>query len=201
MSGLSAELLEACSDQRVEQPRQAGDRQLVAESKHRPQQDTVTRRRHAACHPRGVKTRLLYEQNGERTFAVIFDKDDEARNGLTSFAREHNANAAQFTAVGGFRRAVLGYFDRERKTYLQIPIEEQVELLSCVGDIAVKPDGSPEVHAHVVVGRSDGTTRGGHLLEAYVWPTMEVIVRDVPQHLRRVHDDETGLALIDPSAP
>ena len=51
-----------------------------------------------------------------------------------------------------------------------------------------------------VLGYSDGTTRGGHLLEAFVWPTMEVIVRDVPEHLRRVHDDETGLALIDPSA-
>jgi predicted DNA-binding protein with PD1-like motif len=147
-----------------------------------------------------VKTRLLHEQDGERTFAVVFGKDDDARQGLISFATEHAATASQFTAVGGFRRAVLGYFDREKKTYLKIPVEEQVELLSCVGDIALKPDGSPEVHAHVVVGRSDGTTRGGHLLEAVVWPTMEVIVRDVPEHLRRVHDEETGLALIDPSA-
>lgn len=148
----------------------------------------------------GVKTRLLSDPNGERTFAVVLDKDDEAKTSLSSFASEHNALASQFTAIGGFRRAVLGYFDRDQKTYVEIPIEEQVELLSCIGDVAVKQDGSPEIHAHVVVGARDGSTRGGHLLEAYVWPTMEVIVRDVPQHLRRVHDEQTGLALLDPVA-
>ena len=147
-----------------------------------------------------MKTRVLDEQAGERTFVIIFDKDDEARGGLLAFAREHNAASSQFTAIGGFKRAVLGYFDRDKKTYTRIPIDEQVEVLSCIGDIATKPDGSPEVHAHVVVGRADGTTRGGHLLEGYVWPTLEVIVRDAPEHLHRVHDDETGLALIDPTA-
>lgn len=157
------------------------------------------RQGHGNCGEPGVQDRLLSQDNAQRTFAVIFDKGDEAKQGLTAFAREHDACAAQFTAVGGFRRAVLGYFDPEKKAYTKIPIEEQVELLSCIGDIAVKPDGSPEVHAHVVVGRSDGTTRGGHLLEAEVWPTMEVILRDAPGYLRRVHDEETGLALIDPS--
>jgi uncharacterized protein len=147
-----------------------------------------------------VKTRVLDEQAGERTFVVIFDKDDEARGGLLAFAKENNAAGSQFTAIGGFKRAVLGYFDRDKKTYTKIPIDEQVEVLSCIGDIATKPDGSPEVHAHVVVGRADGTTRGGHLLEGHVWPTLEVIIRDAPEHLRRVHDPDTGLALIDPAA-
>lgn len=147
-----------------------------------------------------MKSRLLSDRDGERTFVIVLDSGDEAKGGLTSFAREHKTFAAQFTAVGGFRRGVLGYFDPDQKTYLKIPVDEQVELLSCVGDIALKSDGSPEVHAHVVVGRRDGSTRGGHLLEAEVWPTMEIVVNDVPQHLRRVHNDETGLALIDPSA-
>ena len=155
---------------------------------------------HAACVALRMQSRLLSEREGERTFVLIFDKGDEAKNGLTSFAREQQTFAAQFTAVGAFRRAVLGYFDRDQKKYLEIPVDEQVELLSCVGNIALKPDGSPEVHAHVVVGRRDGSTRGGHLLEAEVWPTMEVVLNDAPRHLRRVHDEESGLALIDPSA-
>lgn len=147
-----------------------------------------------------MQSRLLNDNDGERTFVVIFDKGDEAKEGLTRFAREHKTYAAQFTAVGGFRRAELGYFDPDQKTYKKIPVKDQVELLSCVGDIAVKPDGSPEVHAHVVVGCDDGMTRGGHLLNAEVWPTMEVVIKDVPEYLQRVHDDQTGLTLIDPSA-
>jgi predicted DNA-binding protein with PD1-like motif len=68
-----------------------------------------------------------------------------------------------------------------------------------IGDVALK-DGKPEVHAHVVVGTSEGAARGGHILDAKVWPTLEVIVTESPRHLRKVHDDETGLALIDPRA-
>jgi len=143
-----------------------------------------------------MKAILLDEQQGTRTFAVIFDKGDEARTGLTSFAQQHSVAGAHFTAIGGFSRAVLGYFDRQRKEYARILVDEQVEVLSLVGDIALTPEGRAEVHAHVVVGRSDGSTRGGHLLEGSVWPTLEVLVTDSPRHLRKTHDPETGLALI-----
>jgi uncharacterized protein len=146
-----------------------------------------------------VKARLLDEQQGNRTFAIVFDKGDEAKAGLTAFARDNQVSAAQITGVGAFSRAVLGYFDRDNKEYKHLPVDEQVEVLSLIGDVALKPDGSPEVHAHVVVGRSDGSTRGGHLLEAHVWPTLEVILTDAPRHLRKTHDAETGLALINPS--
>src|SRR5207248_8373816 len=59
----------------------------------------------------------------------------------------------------------------------------------------------PTLHAHLVVGRRDGTTLGGHLLEGHVWPTLEVIVTETPAHLRKSLDPETGLALIDIEAP
>jgi uncharacterized protein len=144
-----------------------------------------------------VRARQLRQEQGTRTFVVVFDKGDEAKAGLTAFAQENQVSAAQITGVGAFSRAVLGYFDRQNKEYQRIPVDEQVEVLSLVGDVALKPDGAPEVHAHVVVGRSDGTTLGGHLLEADVWPTLEVVLTDTPQHLRKKHDPETGLALID----
>ncbi len=94
---------------------------------------------------------------------------------------------------------MLGYFDRQAKDYKKIPNEEQVEALSLVGDIALKGD-SPQVHAHLVVGKADGTAYGGHLLQAHVWPTLEVILTESPRHLCRKTDAETGLALIDLSA-
>lgn len=141
----------------------------------------------------------LLDSGSERTYAVVFDKGDEVMAGLEKFARDQNLDAAHLTAIGAFSRATLGYFDRERKDYDKIPIEEQVELLSLIGDVATFR-GEPKVHAHVVVGRRDGTTRGGHLLEAHVWPTTEVTVVEAPRHLRRVYDPETGLSLINPNA-
>jgi predicted DNA-binding protein with PD1-like motif len=147
-----------------------------------------------------MKSKLVDEQQGARTFVLVFDKGDEAKAGLSAFARDHEISAAQITAVGGFSRAVLGYFDRARKDYTRIPVDAQVEVLSLLGDVALKPDASPEVHAHAVLGREDGSTLGGHLLEGYVWPTLEVVLTDAPRHLRKTHDAETGLALINPQA-
>ena len=90
-------------------------------------------------------------------------------------------------------------YDRDKKDYLDNPINEQVEVLSLIGDIALD-ELEPKIHAHVVVSKPDGTAHGGHILEAHVWPTLEVVVTASPVHLRRKHDPETGLALIDLNA-
>ena len=133
-------------------------------------------------------------QSAQEVFALIFGKGDEFITGLTEFAESNNIGGSHFT--GAFSDVTLGYFDRQRKDYKKIPIEQQVEVLSLVGDIALK-DGRPQVHAHVVVGMSEGTARGGHILAAHVWPTLEVVLSESPWHLRRKIDAETGLALIE----
>ncbi|HXG21042.1 MAG TPA: PPC domain-containing DNA-binding protein [Methylomirabilota bacterium] len=142
-----------------------------------------------------MKTQRIHEQNGEKTFVVVFDKGDEVISGLHQFAQRHAITAAHLTAVGAVCDVVLGYFARERKDYQPIPLQEQVEVLSLIGNIALAK-GQPKVHAHVVVGKADGTAHGGHVLEAHVWPTLEVVVVETPHHLRRMLDGETGLALI-----
>lgn len=143
-----------------------------------------------------MKATHIYENRGQRTFALVFDSGDEFVEGLTGFARERGLDAASFTAIGAFGTATLGYFDIEIKEYEKIPVHEQVEVLSLVGDIALDEAGEPLVHAHAVLGRRDGTTRGGHLLEARVRPTLEVVLTESPEHLRRSTDRETGLPLI-----
>jgi predicted DNA-binding protein with PD1-like motif len=134
-----------------------------------------------------------------RTYAVVLDDGEEASEALRSFARREGLSAASVSAVGGFRSCVLGFFEWSSKRYLDIPVEEQVEILWLGGDVALKDD-EPEVHAHVVVGRSDASTRGGHLMRGLVRPTLEAIITETPGHLRRVHDERSGLALIDPAA-
>jgi predicted DNA-binding protein with PD1-like motif len=142
-----------------------------------------------------VKTKLLHEQQGQKTFAVVFGTGDEVINGLQAFAKENHLGGSHFTAIGAFSDVTMGFFDWDKKDYQKLQINEQVEVLSCIGDIALDK-GEPKVHAHVVVGKSDGTAHGGHLMEARVRPTLEVIVVESPKHLIRRTDDETGLALI-----
>jgi predicted DNA-binding protein with PD1-like motif len=132
---------------------------------------------------------------GEARHVLVFDKGDEVVECLLSFARRERLTAASFTAIGAFSDVTLGYFERERKDYKRITVDEQVEVLTLAGDIAVK-DGQPQVHAHVVLGKADGSAWGGHLLEGHVWPTLELVLVESPAELRRTLDEETGLPLI-----
>jgi len=142
-----------------------------------------------------MKSKIL-NQAPERTFAPIFDKGDDVVPLLEAFAREQGLDASRFSAIGALQEAVVGYFDWEKKDYLRIPVPEQVEVLSLNGDIAL--DGEqPKVHAHAVLGRRDGSTVGGHLLQATVRPTLEVLLVESPGYLRKTCHRETGLALID----
>lgn len=142
-----------------------------------------------------MRSRLLSD-SGEKVFILVFETGDEVMEGLVSFARQTALTAGHFTAIGALSDVVLGYLDWQTKDYEPIPVDEQVEVLSLVGDIALQ-DGSPQVHAHIVIGKRDGTAHGGHLIRAHVRPTLEVALHESPEHLRRRLDPETGLALID----
>lgn len=144
-----------------------------------------------------MKAKLINE-GPERTFAIIFERGDRVVSTLERFAAEHKLTASRFTAIGAFERVDLGYFDWQRKDYDRLSFDEQVEVLSLIGDVALD-DQKPKLHAHVVLGRRDASTIGGHLLEATVRPTLEVLLVESPGYLRRVCDKETGLALIDTS--
>ncbi|MGE5325369.1 MAG: PPC domain-containing DNA-binding protein [Actinomycetota bacterium] len=146
-----------------------------------------------------MKTRLLHSTHGLKTFALVFEKDEDVREPLLLFAREHGISGAHVSAIGAFSEVTLGYFDRHKKAYQEIPVHEQVEVLAFSGNLA-RHENNCFLHAHVVVGKADGSTAGGHFLRGKVWPTLEMVLVESPQSLRRVRDEETGLPLIDLTA-
>jgi uncharacterized protein len=138
-------------------------------------------------------------QDGFAEYAVIFRPGDEPYAGLTEFAAKYQIRSAHLTAIGGFSDAKLAWFDLERKMFRVNPVNQQVEVASLIGDIALL-DGKPQVHMHCVVALPDGTTRGGHILDAHVAPLLEVFVTVDPEPLLKRHDVATGLSLMDPEA-
>jgi predicted DNA-binding protein with PD1-like motif len=150
---------------------------------------------------RGLAPRLQHRVihtglHGEKTYAVIFGKGDEVLSGLTELAESENIQAAQISAIGAFQHAVFAWFDENRKAFRNIPVDRQVEACSVLGNIGLIA-GKPAVHVHGVVALPTGETRGGHILEAYVWPTLELFLTAWPEPLVKVHDDETDLAFFD----
>lgn len=131
---------------------------------------------------------------------VVLDPGEEAFSALTRFANDEKLSAAAITAIVAFERATVGWFDISAKRYRKIEIDEQCEVLSAIGDVAIGDDGRASLHIHVVLGLSDGSTRGGHFLAGIVQPTLEVVLTEAPTGLRRRRRPDLGIALIDPTA-
>jgi predicted DNA-binding protein with PD1-like motif len=147
-----------------------------------------------------MQSKLVAQSADQRTFVIILDPGEEAFQSISDFAGKEGFSAASLTALGAFSRATVGWFDLSERTYRKIPVAQQCEVLSAIGDIAVDDNDKPSLHVHVVLSLSDGTTRGGHLLEGFVRPTLEVTLVETPAHLRRRKRPELGIALIDLAA-
>jgi uncharacterized protein len=131
-----------------------------------------------------------------KTFILLFETGEELVDGLLQFAKLQKVSAASFNAVGALSSVRLGWFSWESKRFEpSVTLDEQVELLSLIGDVALR-DGEPVVHAHAVIAKKDGTAHGGHLLNASVRPNCEVFLTESPAKLRRFIDPDSGLALI-----
>jgi predicted DNA-binding protein with PD1-like motif len=152
--------------------------------------------------PRGkapkMQAQLLNPGDPTKQYAVIFYQGDEAFSGLLEFAEKYHVTSAHFTAIGAIDEATVAWFDPQRKMYKKIPIKGQHEVIGMSGDIALYR-GKPVVHTHMIVGSPDGTTQGGHVLEAHVSPTLEVMLTVDPVTMQKRLDPATDLTLIDPA--
>jgi uncharacterized protein len=144
-----------------------------------------------------MKSKLVSDEPSSKIHVAVLESGEEAFATLTRFANEAGISAASLTAIGAFEKATIGWFDFVTKSYKKIAVDEQCEVLSAIGDIAIGDDGKASLHLHVVLGLSDGSTRGGHLLEGKVRPTLEVVVTETPSTLRRKKKPDLGIALID----
>lgn len=132
-----------------------------------------------------------------RTFAVIFDIGDEAAAGLLEAANQNNIRGGQIMGIGAFSQVKLAFYNLQTKTYEPIEVREQVEVVSLLGNVAQLQNAETKIHVHCAVSKRDGSMIGGHLLEGYVNPTLEVIITESAP-LRRKQNDEVGLPLLQP---
>jgi hypothetical protein len=101
---------------------------------------------------------MRYKQiaTSPKTFALIMETGDEITGVLKRVAGMEKFGASSFKAIGALSHVQLGWFNWEMKHYeIAVEFSEQVELLSLIGDIALKGN-EPQVHAHMTVGRRDG---------------------------------------------
>ncbi|MEA2736033.1 MAG: uncharacterized protein QOE14_2484 [Humisphaera sp.] len=130
-------------------------------------------------------------------YLLVFHTGQRVMKGLLAFAKKHELVSGHVTGIGAVSDAEIGFFDPETNAYLHNQQNEQAELLSLAGNLALNDD-APFYHIHVALGLRDGSARGGHLFEATVRPTVELVLTTSPRPERRKIDRKTHLPLLDP---
>jgi predicted DNA-binding protein with PD1-like motif len=138
---------------------------------------------------------MQYTRQDDR-YIIRFEDEEAFPARFLEFLASQSIVAASFTGIGAMRRSTIAYFDTDRKEYLDIEVDEQVEVLSLTGNVAIH-EGELLVHAHIILGRRDGSTVGGHLRHGIVCPTLEVALHTLAQPLQRAVDPKYGLPALD----
>jgi uncharacterized protein len=113
---------------------------------------------------------------------------------ITDLAKEKEIETGFLSVIGALSRAKLGYYDQVSQKYIEIQIDEPVELVSCSGNISLR-DGLPFVHAHAVLLDREGRVWGGHLTSGSVFAAELYMQELLGPNLKRMPDSITGLNL------
>ncbi len=138
---------------------------------------------------------MLFDRDDDR-YIIRFEDGEAFPEHFLDFLAAHSIEGASFTGLGAFQRSRIAFFDVQARQYCDIELDEQLEVLSLVGNVAVH-DQALLVHAHVTLGRRDGTTLGGHLRQGIVRPTLEVSLQALSTALHRAKDPKYGLPSLD----
>ena len=136
------------------------------------------------------------ETRSNRTIVARMEPGEDVIETIEDVAKMHNVVAGHLSLIGAIAGAKLGYFDLESKTYKHFSVDEDVEVVSCMGNISMH-EGSMIVHAHMIVADEKGRCYGGHLLPGCrVSVTIELFITEVEAKIQRAKDPGTGLNLL-----
>ena len=136
------------------------------------------------------------EAKVSRVIVGKVEPDEDLIDAITKLVKTYNIKAGLLNCIGAFKKFTIGYFDLDKKKYKLKTFDENVELVSCLGNISYK-NGEPIIHAHVTVGRPDFSIIGGHLSQpSIISVTGEIYILEIDQKLDRSLDPQFNLFLL-----
>lgn len=129
-------------------------------------------------------------------YVIRLQRTESVHEVLHTFLQEQGITAGTLQAIGAVEQPTISFYELATKTYNKQTLNGEYEVLSLLGNISLK-DGKPFAHMHITLGDSTFATIGGHLNDAIVSITLEVIITPLATTLNRVFDEETGLHLLD----
>jgi predicted DNA-binding protein with PD1-like motif len=133
-------------------------------------------------------------KRGENGIVLRLDEGEEAVQSILLLCKKESIRSASISGIGAVRKAVLAHFDSKEMKYHSELYEGMYEVVSLTGNIAMLGD-EPILHAHMVIADTSYKCFGGHLNNAVVNPTLEILITPLDAEIKREKDEKTGLNL------
>lgn len=131
-----------------------------------------------------TKTHIIALTEGEDIIQIMID-----------FCAAKNIKAGFFQGIGAVSGVILLHYNIKSKRYRTEIFNEPMEIVSLQGIIAQK-EGHPNIHCHGAFADVAMRVYGGHVKEAIVSVTGEIVIRESDHNIRREPDERTGLNLL-----
>jgi len=138
---------------------------------------------------------MKFYQTGNVYFLRL-EIGEEVLAALTEFCKAQDIRLGQVNAIGAVSHAVTGLYNVAEQKYYSTRIEGPLEIVSLMGSISRK-DGEVYIHTHASFSDLACSVRGGHLTEAVVSATCEMVVTAYEGEVGRRVCEKTGLNIFD----
>ncbi len=136
------------------------------------------------------------ETKVKRIIVGKVEPEEDLTDSIIEMVKKHNIKFGIINCIGALKKFTIGFFEIDTKKYKLETFNENVELITCIGNIAYKED-QPIIHLHVSLGRKDFTLIGGHLSKpSIVSVTGEVSIFETDEKLNRANDPQFDLSLL-----
>lgn len=129
-------------------------------------------------------------------FLIRLEKGELIVSTLTQFCIDKSIKSGVISGIGGVVWAELAFYDLEQRAYEYEKYDEPLEITNLSGNISMVGDKS-FLHIHATMSDSNFHAYGGHLKEAEVGATCEIMIRQFSKPITRAHNEEVGLKILD----
>tara|TARA_B110001454_G_scaffold210867_1_gene225875 strand:- start:382 stop:813 length:432 start_codon:yes stop_codon:yes gene_type:complete len=134
---------------------------------------------------------VKYRKIGEKIF-VSLQTGDLINKSLTEISVKENISNAWINGIGAIDSVEVGYMDVVNKKYQKRNFNDNYELISLIGNITIK-DGVPFVHTHITFSDTEYKVFGGHLFDAKITATGEIILTVANSKIDRQFNENVGI--------
>lgn len=131
------------------------------------------------------------------TIYLRIDRGEEVVEMIKKVCDMEHMEAGSFQGIGACDKVVLSTWIQEKEDFINHTITGMLEMVSLLGNVSTDKNGGPFIHSHAVFSylkdNEEIAIVAGHLKEAYVSYTGEIVLTSAEGKISRMLDSKEGI--------